>query len=109
MCNCLRKCVGFLGSPQSFVNLPVKRFASDSRAKSPLPSHKKAPARDITTSSRAATFLFHAKGTAWVRELIAEPRQERRFFRPESVAGRSRTPGCGLVQLGLKEPTSGPA
>jgi hypothetical protein len=24
------------------------------------------------------------------------------FFRPERAAGRSRTRGCGLVQLGLK-------
>jgi hypothetical protein len=28
----------------------VKRFAGDSRTKSPLPSHKRAPARDSTTS-----------------------------------------------------------
>src|ERR1700723_1795123 len=33
---------------------------------------------------------------------MAERRQERRFFRPERAAGRSRTRGCGLVQLGLK-------
>jgi hypothetical protein len=38
---------------------------------------------------------------------MAERRQERRF-RPERAAGRSRTRGCGLVQLGLKEPTSLP-
>ena len=49
MCNCVRKCVGFHGFPQFVVILPVKRFAGDSRAKSPLPSHKKAPARNSTT------------------------------------------------------------
>src|ERR1035438_7212823 len=52
--NCVRKCVSFLGFPQLVVILPVKRFAGDCRAKSPLPSHKKAPARDSTISLRAA-------------------------------------------------------
>src|ERR1700723_2201283 len=33
---------------------------------------------------------------------MAERRQERRFFRPERAAGRSRTRGCGLVELGVK-------
>src|SRR5580693_6917913 len=91
MCNCVIKCVGFLGFPQFVVILPMKRFASDSRAKSPLPRHKKALAGDSTISLRAALpFDFTRR------------RQERRFFRPERVAGRSRTRGCGLVQLGLK-------
>ena len=56
MCNCARKCAGFPEFPQFVVVFPVKRFAGDSRAKSPLPSHKKAAARDSTTSLRAATF-----------------------------------------------------
>jgi hypothetical protein len=43
MCNCVRKCVSFLGYPQFVVILPVKRFAGDSRVKIPMPSHKKHP------------------------------------------------------------------
>ena len=102
MCNCVRKCVSFRGLPQFVVILPVKRFAGDSRAKSPLPSHKKAPARDFTTSLRAATFDLTQSGRPGSVSLMAERRQERHFFRPERAAGRSRTRGCGLVQLGLK-------
>jgi hypothetical protein len=34
--------------------MPVKRFAGVSQAESPLPSHKKAPARNSTTSLRTA-------------------------------------------------------
>ncbi len=62
MCNCVRKCVGFRRFPQFIVILPGKRFAVDSRAKSPLPSHKKAPAGNSTTSLRAATFDFTRSG-----------------------------------------------
>src|ERR1700733_11441125 len=54
MCNRVRKCVSFFGSPQFVVIFPVKRFAGDCWAKSPLPSHKKTPVRNSTTSSRAA-------------------------------------------------------
>src|SRR4029077_5605070 len=103
MCNCVRKCVSFPAFPQLVVILPVKRIAGDCRPKSPLPSHKKAPARDSTLSLRAAAIVcFHAKRTTWVCELMAERRQERHFFRAERATGRSRTRGCGLVQLGLK-------
>src|SRR5277367_6140850 len=59
MCNCVIKCVGFRRSRQFIVIWLVKRFASDSRAKSPLPSHKKAPAPDSSTSFRTATTPRH--------------------------------------------------
>jgi hypothetical protein len=54
-------------------------FAGDSRTMSPLPSHKKAPARNSTTSLRAATFDFTRSGRLGVCELIAERRQELRL------------------------------
>ena|SRR6202035_3799623 len=76
MCNCVIKCVGFHGLPQFAVTLPVKRFAGDPRAKSPLPSHKKVPARNSTTSLGAATFDFTRSGRLGACELMAEGRED---------------------------------
>src|ERR1700688_1529838 len=89
MCNCVRKCVGFRRFPQFMVILPVKRFAGDSRAKSPLPSHKKAPAGDFTTSLRAARFDFTRSG-ANTRVVLEKPcyRREGTGYQSELQLGR---------------------
>jgi hypothetical protein len=109
-CATVRKCVSFPAFPQLVVILPVKRFAGDCRPKSPLPSHKKAPARDSTLSLRAAAIIcFHAKRTTWVCELMAERRQERHFF--SCGACRRSFPNARLWfgSARTKAPTSVPA
>jgi hypothetical protein len=95
MCNCVRKCVSFHRFPQFIVILPVKRFAGDSRAKGPLPSHKKAPERDSTTFIKSCYRLISREADDLSLRVHgrAERRQERRFPGPMRAAGRSRTRG----------------
>ena len=73
------------------VILPVKRFAGDFRAKSPLPSHKKAPARNSTTfmtTSRSKERYEFESTTQAVRTL-----QVADIFALTTEA--SRDPVCG--------------
>jgi hypothetical protein len=95
MCNCVRKCVSFPRISTVHCHFAVNRFTGDSRAKSPLPSHKKAPERDSTTFIKSCYRLISREADDLSLRVHgrAERRQERRFPGPMRAAGRSRTRG----------------
>jgi len=64
----------------SLSHFAGKRFADDSRAKSPLPSHKKAPVRDSTTPLELLSFDFTRSGRLPVRKNSTSTSQRLKQF-----------------------------
>jgi hypothetical protein len=88
----------------------VKRCTCDSRAQSPSPSRKKAPAQNSTTFIRSCYRLISREADDLGLSLRPSRAVPRAAFSPSDACLRSfPTHGCGLLQLGLKEPTRVPA